>query len=78
MIKTVKGIAIENIFNGVDNAGARNIFIEIKSEIKKRITANDMLATKAIFVDEEMIPLTFPFSFFPLKYALFNDNHYYY
>ena len=44
---------------------------EIKSETKKEITASEMLAIIAIFIEEEMIPLTFPSSFFPLKYAMY-------
>ena len=44
---------------------------EIKSEMEKEITANEMLAIIAIFIDEEITPFTFPSSFFPLKYAMY-------
>ena len=43
------------------------MLVEIKCETKKEITASEMLAIIAIFIDEEIIPLTFPSSFFPLK-----------
>ena len=43
------------------------MLVEIKSEMKKEIVASEMLATIAIFIDEEIIPLTFPSSFFPLE-----------
>ena len=39
--------------------------------MKKEIAASETLAIIAIFIDEEITPLTFPSSFFPLKYAMY-------
>ena len=65
-IKTVKGMATERIFKGVESSELWKIFVEIVSEERKRIKEKIILASKAIFNDEEITPFTFPSSFFPL------------
>jgi hypothetical protein len=70
-VKTVKGTAAEKIFKGIESAELWKIFIEIMSEKRKMIKEKMTLAIKAIFIDEEITPLTLPSSFFPLKYAMY-------
>lgn len=65
-IKAVKGMAMVNIFKGVDNCRVWNIFTEMRSEVKKRSKERRTLTITTIYKAERTTSLTFDVASFPL------------